>query len=39
MVEDRLVNFVEDNFIICHDLSLKKVFEYHMPKLKINLLI
>ncbi|HBF4255448.1 helicase C-terminal domain-containing protein [Clostridioides difficile] len=35
MVEDRLVNFVEDNFIICHDLSLKKkFFEYHMPKLK-----
>lgn len=33
-MEDRLVNFVEDSFIICHDLSLKKVFEYHMPKLK-----
>ncbi|WP_235699373.1 PolC-type DNA polymerase III [Clostridioides difficile] len=35
LVEDRLVNFVEDSFIICHDLSLKKkFFEYHMPKLK-----
>lgn len=34
-MEDRLVNFVEDSFIICHDLSLKKKFlEYHMPKLK-----